>query len=483
VVVLASTGSEEPRTPGDDRAPATDVPRLERGNRRPLHEVRTATDEISLRHASFPELARTVVACVAVSGDDAADGADGSGSLARQLVSYVRQNDRICMIGGGRVVIVFHGVDPSLHAHVLGARLARSAAQSLSSGNRHATRITVGIADGLPGTDVVTLTSAAIDSAEHTESESPEARHENGLPRGASPVDLVVHATLTTSNGHTQRAAGTVRKTVSRITRDAHRNSHLRPVSSVAMPQGVLVVDSAPPIPGVAGPAATAVTSLVQNAGIGVAGTFAPSFVPGRGAAVLPGHVPQDAIALLVVHPVYGSDTEEEHSEGLERPGALTQALCKTGFRVLAVGVGASDIVLAECVLQGAENAFAIGELPDELSNALSQPDFETCRTEAAPQPPDAIGQRSDRLGKLLLLTRSERRVLHHLTTGATAIEIAEELVLSLATVRSHIRSILRKLEVSSQLAAVAIAQGHPARNADPESERTIKVSSPAAAL
>jgi two-component system, NarL family, nitrate/nitrite response regulator NarL len=45
---------------------------------------------------------------------------------------------------------------------------------------------------------------------------------------------------------------------------------------------------------------------------------------------------------------------------------------------------------------------------------------------------------------------------------GRTASEIADERVVSLATVRSQIRAILLKLDVSSQLAAVAMA--HRAR-------------------
>ena len=57
-----------------------------------------------------------------------------------------------------------------------------------------------------------------------------------------------------------------------------------------------------------------------------------------------------------------------------------------------------------------------------------------------------------------MLLTSSERRVLYFLTVGRSAQEIADELVVSLATVRSHIRSVLRKLGVRSQLAAVAVA-------------------------
>ena len=41
---------------------------------------------------------------------------------------------------------------------------------------------------------------------------------------------------------------------------------------------------------------------------------------------------------------------------------------------------------------------------------------------------------------------------------GLSAAEIAEQRVVSLATVRSQIRAILQKLDVTSQLAAVAMA-------------------------
>jgi DNA-binding CsgD family transcriptional regulator len=58
----------------------------------------------------------------------------------------------------------------------------------------------------------------------------------------------------------------------------------------------------------------------------------------------------------------------------------------------------------------------------------------------------------------LLRLTGAERRVLFYLTTGRSPQAIADDLVVSLATVRSHIRSVFRKLGVRSQLAAVAVA-------------------------
>lgn len=55
-------------------------------------------------------------------------------------------------------------------------------------------------------------------------------------------------------------------------------------------------------------------------------------------------------------------------------------------------------------------------------------------------------------------LTSREWEVLDMLCAGATVDEIAEEFVLSSETVRSHVKSILRKLGVHSQREAVAAA-------------------------
>ncbi len=55
-------------------------------------------------------------------------------------------------------------------------------------------------------------------------------------------------------------------------------------------------------------------------------------------------------------------------------------------------------------------------------------------------------------------LTRKEREVLRALSRGQSASVIAAEHYVSLSTVRSQIRSVLTKLGVSSQLAAVALA-------------------------
>ena len=60
-----------------------------------------------------------------------------------------------------------------------------------------------------------------------------------------------------------------------------------------------------------------------------------------------------------------------------------------------------------------------------------------------------------DRIG---LLTSREREVLGELMRGHPVREIAERGVVSEATVRTQVKSILGKLEVSSQLAAVGLA-------------------------
>jgi two-component system nitrate/nitrite response regulator NarL len=59
------------------------------------------------------------------------------------------------------------------------------------------------------------------------------------------------------------------------------------------------------------------------------------------------------------------------------------------------------------------------------------------------------------------LLTQREAVVLAALVDGLSAEEIAETQYVALTTVRSQIRAVLRKLDVRSQVAAVAIAAPH----------------------
>ncbi|MFF3572701.1 LuxR C-terminal-related transcriptional regulator [Nocardia jiangxiensis] len=75
---------------------------------------------------------------------------------------------------------------------------------------------------------------------------------------------------------------------------------------------------------------------------------------------------------------------------------------------------------------------------------------------QSIPQPlrPRGIEQRT--LSGAAALTSREREVLAHLSTGATNVQIARNLVVSEATVKSHLKQISRKLGTSSRAAAVA---------------------------
>ena len=69
-----------------------------------------------------------------------------------------------------------------------------------------------------------------------------------------------------------------------------------------------------------------------------------------------------------------------------------------------------------------------------------------------------AARERAGRLAPFAALTPREEEVLSMLIDGVRATDIAEASFVSLSTVRSQIRSILTKLGVASQLAAVSLA-------------------------
>ena len=107
---------------------------------------------------------------------------------------------------------------------------------------------------------------------------------------------------------------------------------------------------------------------------------------------------------------------------------------------------------LAAAAVAGALPVFSAGRVTEALAS-LAPADGGAAATWADPATPDGFAA-------LVSLTAAERRVLDHLTAGRTAAEVADLLVLSVSTVRTHIRSILRKLDVRSQLSAVAVATG-----------------------
>ena len=136
-------------------------------------------------------------------------------------------------------------------------------------------------------------------------------------------------------------------------------------------------------------------------------------------------------------------------------PARLTAAFHAAGIPVLALHAGSGAGALASCVAQGATAVFSPDQLPDALQSMVSPSGDEG-------QPVDQV--HPEQFRALVGLTASERRVLYYLTEGWAAQDMTDELVVSLTTVRSHIRSVLRKLGVRSQLAAVALANSRDLR-------------------
>lgn len=149
----------------------------------------------------------------------------------------------------------------------------------------------------------------------------------------------------------------------------------------------------------------------------------------------------------------------------------LIRPLIGTGARVVMVTGVADRARLGTCIEAGAvgvvSKATEFSVLIDTVRRAIDGApvmDAEERQTllEAARQ---RRRTDHDRLAPFDALSPKEQAVLVHLLAGESAETIAEKSFVSLATVRSHIRAILLKLGVNSQLAAVALARnaGWPA--------------------
>jgi two-component system, NarL family, nitrate/nitrite response regulator NarL len=144
---------------------------------------------------------------------------------------------------------------------------------------------------------------------------------------------------------------------------------------------------------------------------------------------------------------------------------SMIPALTATGTKVVMV-TGVTDRVrLAECIQAGATGVIAKSEpferLVEGVRHVVDDGDL------LSPQ------QREDYLSELRRhrsaqrqrfklfdqLTPREMQVLAALIDGQSAEQIAAEAFVSITTVRSQIRSVLSKLGVNSQLAAVALAR------------------------
>jgi DNA-binding NarL/FixJ family response regulator len=165
----------------------------------------------------------------------------------------------------------------------------------------------------------------------------------------------------------------------------------------------------------------------------------------------------QPDCVLLDVHRGYGS------CNGFD----LIRPLVATGAKVVMLTAERRRTILAECLEAGATGWIRTTAGLDEVDSALAtvvagEPILG--RTERAELLELLRTERSNALRereRFAELTPREALVLSALADGLSAEEIAKQHYVALTTVRSQIRSVLQKLGVRSQLAAVAIADAH----------------------
>lgn len=142
----------------------------------------------------------------------------------------------------------------------------------------------------------------------------------------------------------------------------------------------------------------------------------------------------------------------------------LIRPLLERGARVLVLSGVTDRIELARCLEAG---AIGLASKAEPFASVLDK-----VRRAAAGESTTSVGDRAKYVTELRehrvaeqarkapfeALTRRERQVLGMIMGGASAEAMARESFVSMATVRTQIRSILQKLGVNSQLAAAAMA-------------------------
>jgi DNA-binding NarL/FixJ family response regulator len=167
---------------------------------------------------------------------------------------------------------------------------------------------------------------------------------------------------------------------------------------------------------------------------------------------------------LIVLDLDLGQDAEGRYVNGAD----LVSGLKGLGWKVLVVSASVDRPGVAAAIASG-----AIGSVPKSRSFDLL---LDTVMTAASGDPvmTDAehqgwlelhhryLAQEREVSRRLSRLSPREREVLELLTEGVRAAAIAEHFVVSMPTVRTQIRSILAKLDVGSQLEAVALFRQQP---------------------
>ena len=143
----------------------------------------------------------------------------------------------------------------------------------------------------------------------------------------------------------------------------------------------------------------------------------------------------------------------------------LIKPITALGLQVVMLTGETNPVVLGECVEAGAigiiSKSEAFARLIDQVSDVVQGRRLlsVSAREGLLTALRSHRANEGERLAPFERLTVRESEVLQDLIEGKNAETIATESYVSIATVRSHIKALLAKLGVNSQLAAVAMAK------------------------
>lgn len=143
----------------------------------------------------------------------------------------------------------------------------------------------------------------------------------------------------------------------------------------------------------------------------------------------------------------------------------LIAPIISLGPIVLVLTASDDPVLLGRCLEAGASGVFSKTEpfgslVPSIVDAFLGRATIHPARRdELLSELADHRRAAADLASAFARLTDREAEVLAAIVGGSTADEIASDQFVAVSTIRSHIKSVLRKLGVNSQLAAVALAR------------------------
>lgn len=171
-------------------------------------------------------------------------------------------------------------------------------------------------------------------------------------------------------------------------------------------------------------------------------------------------------VVFMMLHQVAVDADSYEAAVSWEQWSRVAAIVIDAGAVLILVTAGAQAAGVAACLSVGAHAVVEVDHADVALDvawdvRAGKLSGFDLSSVLRCPYDEEQL----ERLGNL---TTIELRILFYLTKGYAADRVASVEWISLSTVRTHIRSIFRKLGVKSQLAAVALANGTAGRDISP---------------